>query len=267
MTQNRVSGYRTRRFGAALTAVAMVSIGLPSVAHADPLSDSSTTDAGASVEGSVGGLVDQIPEEIVVGGPSFGSEGLRDAGSVEIVDGALSVGQVLGSVAPLEAIGSAGGSAAGSLALSGSVAGSTYVNATGSLGSGTIGLGSLVIPEYVIPMIGVQLAGVVFAAMGERQEVGQLTADELNFWHGIVEGSAEGGTTIETAATNAGVELPGQLTGSIDAVQIAAEEDPHAENERLRVEAEAAAAAEEAAGDQTGEEPVEYGQVSGSIVG
>ena len=53
MTQNRVSGYRTRRFGAALTAVAMVSIGMPSVAHADPLSDSSTTDAGASVEGSV----------------------------------------------------------------------------------------------------------------------------------------------------------------------------------------------------------------------
>ena len=54
---------------------------------------------------------------------------------------------------------------------------------------------------------------------------------------------------------------------AVIAEQIAAEEDPHAENERLRVEAEAAAAAEEAAGGETGNEPVEYGQVAGGIVG
>lgn len=246
MTQNRVLGTRSRRVGAVLAATAMALAAAPAAAFAQ-------TDVGtlaveqvgqSSGEGSVDGLIEQIPDEIVVGGPALGSEGLEAAGSGELVGVATSVGQVLGSVAPLEAIGSAGGSAVASVASSGLVAGSTYTNATGSLGSGTIGLGSVLIPEYVIPLLGVQLAGAGFAILGERQEAGQLSPEELDFWHGVVEGSAQGGAMIEDAATAAGAELPGALTGSIDAVQIAAETDPHAENERRRAEAEAAAAAE-----------------------
>lgn len=204
---------------------------------------------GSLSQGSVDKVIDAIPDKIEVGGPGFGSEGLRNAGSGEIVDGAFSVGQVLGSVAPVEALGSSGGSAAASVASSGLVPGSVYTNAVGSLGSGTIGLGSLVIPEYVIPMLGLQAAALVVADMGARQETGRLSPDELNFWHGVVEGSAQGGTMVEDAAAEAGVEVPEPLSGSIDSVQVSAEQDPHAENARIRAEAEAEAAAEVAAGE------------------
>lgn len=247
MFQNRVVGTRARRIGAALAAMTLALVGVPAVAHADTESGTlSVAQLGEGTgEGSIDMLVDQIPDEIVVGGPALGSEGLEASGSGEIAGAALSVGQTLGSVAPLEAIGSAGGSAVASVASSGLVPGSAYVNAAGSIGSGTIGIGSVAIPEYVFGILVVQAAGVVTAEMGARQEQGLLTEDELNFWHGIVEGSAQGGAMIEDAAAAAGAELPGQLTGSIDAVQIAAEQDVHADNERRRVEAEAAA--EEAA--------------------
>lgn len=211
---------------------------------ADGTGDGTT---GSLSQGSVDKVIDAIPDEIEVGGPGFGSEGLRNAGSGEIVDGAFSVGQVLGSVAPVEALGSSGGSAAASVASSGLVPGSVYTNAVGSLGSGTIGLGSLVIPEYVIPMLGLQAAALVVADMGARQETGRLSPDELNFWHGVVVGSAQGGTMVEDAAAEAGVEVPEPLSGSIDSVQVSAEQDPHAENARIRAEAEAAA--EVAAGE------------------
>ena len=105
---------------------------------ADGTGDGTT---GSLSQGSVDKVIDAIPDEIEVGGPGFGSEGLRNAGSGEIVDGAFSVGQVLGSVAPVEALGSSGGSAAASVASSGLVPGSVYTNAVGSLGSGTIGAG------------------------------------------------------------------------------------------------------------------------------
>ena len=112
MSQNRVSGSRARRLGAALAAMTLTLVGLPAVAHADTESGSlsveqlgESTGLGDSTgEGSVDDLVDRAPDEIVVGGPTFGSEGLTAAGSGEIVDAALSVGQTLGSVAPLEAI-------------------------------------------------------------------------------------------------------------------------------------------------------------------
>lgn len=247
MFQNRMSGSRAGRLGAVLTAIAVAGVGLPAVAQAETGSDSA--ELVTSVEGSVGDLIGELPEQIVVGGPTFGSEGLEAAGSGEIVGAALSVGQTLGSMGPLEAIGSAGGSAVASVASSGLVPGSTYVNATGSLGSGTIGLGSVVIPEYVFALLGVQFVGIVTAEMGARQEAGLLTQDELNFWHGVVEGSAQGGAMVEDAAAAAGAELPAPLTGSIDAVQIAAESDPHVENENRRIEAEAAAAAAAEAGD------------------
>lgn len=247
MFQNRVVGTRARRIGAALAAMTLALVGVPAVAHADTESGTlSVAQLGEGTgEGSIDMLLDEIPDEIVVGGPALGSEGLEASGSGEIAGAALSVGQTLGSVAPLEAIGSAGGSAVASVASSGLVPGSTYVNAAGSIGSGTIGIGSVAIPEYVFGILAVQAAGVVTAEMGARQDQGLLTEDELNFWHGIVEGSAQGGAMIEDAAAAAGAELPGQLTGSIDAVQIAAEQDVHADNERRRDEAEAAA--EEAA--------------------
>ena len=289
MTQNRVSGSRSTRISAALVSVVLATGGVPAAAQAQTLPDlggldpSSLTDlvdtgsvvdvvgaaseggtgdgtggtgdgtgegtSGSISQGSLDNVVDAIPDQIEVGGPGFGSEGLRNAGSGEIVDGALSVGQVLGSVAPLEAIGSTGGSAAASVASSGLVPGSVYTNAVGSLGSGTIGIGSLVMPEYVIPMLGLQVAALVVADMGARQETGRLSPDELNFWHGVVEGSAQGGTMVEDAAAQAGVEVPEPLTGSIDRVQVSAEQDPHAQNARIRAEAEAAAAEAEAAGE------------------
>ena len=132
-------GSRTRCISAAVTAVALATVAAPSMAHAQSSSEAPpppTTDA-LTGNSSVDGLIGQLPEEIIVGGDAFGSEGLRDAGSGEVVDGAQSVGQVVGSVAPLELIGVAGGSAAASVASSGSLPGSVYVNPTGSLGSGT----------------------------------------------------------------------------------------------------------------------------------
>ena len=245
MSLNGVLGTRLRRIAAALTVMALTAVGVPAVGHADTESGSLSAEqlGQSSGEGSVDQLIDRIPDQIVVGGPALGSERLEATGSGEIAGAALSVGQTLGSVAPLEAIGSAGGSAVASVASSGLVPGSTYVNAAGSIGSGTIGIGSVAIPEYFFGLLAVQAAGIVTAEMGARQDRGLLTEDELNFWHGVVEGSAEGGTMIEDAAADAGVELPGQLTGSINAVQIAAEQDVHADNERRRVEAEAAAEA------------------------
>ena len=240
MFQTPGSGSRTSRLGAAVTAVALATVAAP-MAHAQSSAESPATPDAPAGNSSVDGLIGQLPEEIIVGGDTFGSEGLRDAGSGEVVDGAQSVGQVVGSVAPLELIGVAGGSAAASVASSGSLPGSVYVNPTGSLGSGTIGLGSLTIPEYVFPVLSVQLAAGFFTALGERQEAGELDPQELDFWHGVVEGSAEGGATLEDAAMDSGFELPGALAGSIDAVQIAALEDPHEANERRRAEATAAA--------------------------
>lgn len=243
MPQTLGSGPRTRRLGAVVTAVALATVAAPSLAYAQSSTDSSLpTDTGNS---SVDGLVGLLPEEIMVGGDGFGSEGLRESGSAEVADGAQSVGQVLGSAAPLEAVGVSGGSAAASVASSGSLPGSVYANPTGSLGSGTIGLGSLAIPEYIFPVLSVQFATGFFAALGERQEAGELYPHELDFWHGVTEGSAEGGTLLTDAAADAGTELPGGLTGSIEAVQLAALEDPYEANERRRAEAEAAAEAEE----------------------
>ena len=258
MSHNRVFGARAARVGATAAAVALAIVGIPAAAHAQPEAGAGagTLSAESIGQGSAEGLgqsvADQIPDEITIGGPGFGSEGLRAVGSGEVADTALSVGQVIGSVAPLEAVGSAGGSAAASVASSGSLPGSTYINPTGSVGSGTIGLGSVSIPEIAFPVLSVTFAGGYFEAMGERQQAGELYPHELDFWHGVVEGSAEGGAAIENAAQANGVPLPGELTGSIDAVQIAADTDPYEDNERRRLEAIAAAEAE-AAGETAGE--------------
>lgn len=242
MSQIPGSGSRARRFGAAVTAFAVATVASPSLAYAQSAVDSSLpADTGNS---SVDDLVGVLPEEIMVGGDGFGSEGLRESGSGDVADGAQSVGEVLGSTAPLEAVGSTGGSAAASVASSGSLPGSVYANPTGSLGSGTIGLGSISIPEYIFPVLSVQFAGGFFTALGERQDAGELYPHELDFWHGVVEGSAEGGALLTDAAADADVDLPGGLAGSIEAVQIAALEDPHEGNERRRAAAEAAAEAE-----------------------
>ncbi|MBB1024363.1 hypothetical protein G6019_07945, partial [Dietzia sp. DQ12-76] len=220
MPQNSVSGLRARRIGAVVAATALAAVGIPAAAHGQETSGSDSSLPTQTGNSSVDGLIGLIPDEIVIGNPGVGagSEGLRDLGSGVVPDTALSVGQVLGSVAPLEALGSAGGSAAASVASSGSLPGSVYVNPTGSLGSGTIGLGSLSIPEYLFPVLSVQLAGGYFAAMAERQEAGELYPHELSFWHDVVVGSAEAGGALEDAAAGAGTELPGGLAGSIDAV-------------------------------------------------
>ena len=257
MTQSVGSGSRTRRLGAAVTAVALATVAAPSMAYAQSSSDSTLPSDAPTGNSSVDGLIGQLPEEIMVGGDGFGSEGLRDSGSGDVADGAQSVGQVLGSAAPLEMLGVTGGSAAASVASSGSLPGSVYANPTGSLGSGTIGLGSLAIPESVFPILSVQFAGGFFTALGERQEAGELYPHELDFWHGVVEGSADGGAVLEDAAVDSGSELPGALAGSIDAVQIAALEDPYEANERRRAEAEVAAEAEargETVGDDTADD-------------
>ncbi|PAY24578.1 hypothetical protein CEY15_01885 [Dietzia natronolimnaea] len=252
MPQNSVSGLRARRIGAVVAATALASVGIPATALGQETSGSDSSVPTQTGNSSVDGLIGLIPDEIVIGNPGVGagSEGLRDLGSGIVPDTALSVGQVLGSVAPLEALGSAGGSAAASVASSGSLPGSVYVNPTGSLGSGTIGLGSLSIPEYLFPVLSVQLAGGYFAAMAERQEAGELYPHELSFWHDVVLGSAEAGGVLEDAAAEAGTELPGGLAGSIDAVQRSALQDPVEENERRRAIAEAAAEAEATDGGQ-----------------
>ncbi|MFN3601609.1 MAG: hypothetical protein ACK4UY_09500 [Dietzia sp.] len=248
MPQYRVSGFRTRRIGAVVAATALAAVVTPAVAHAQDTSGSDSSLPTQTGNSSVDGLTGLIPEEIVVGNPGFGagSEGLRDIGSGVVPDTALSAGQVLGSVAPLEALGSAGGSAVASVASSGSLPGSVYVNPTGSIGSGTIGLGSLSIPEYIFPVLSVQFAGGFFTALAERQEAGELYPHELTFWHDVVVGSAEAGAYLEDAAAEAGTELPGGLAGSIDAVQRSALQDPFEDNERRRAIAEAAAEAEAA---------------------
>lgn len=248
MSQTRGSGARTRRLGAAVTTAALAAVVFPAVGQAQQESGSASTLPSETGNSSVDQLIGQLPEEIVIGGGALGSEALRDTGSAPVADAALSVGEVAGSVAPLEALGSAGGSAVASVASSGSLPGSVYVNPTGSLGSGTIGLGSVAIPEYILPVLSLQLAGGFFTAVGERQEAGELYPHELDFWHGVVEGSAAGGALLTDAANAAGSELPGGLAGSIEAVQIAALQDPVEDNERRRAEAEAAAA-EDGAGD------------------
>src|SRR5699024_5360905 len=206
----------------------------------------SAQDSGES--GSLGDSVGVIPEEIVVGGPALGgSEGLRDAGSGAVPEAAQSAGEVAGSTAPLEAVGSTGGAAAASVASSGSVPGSVYGNPTGAGGAGTIGLGSVAGPEYVLPVLAVQFAGGDFTARGDGAQAAALHPHELTFWHDVVGGSAEAGTALEDTADAAGAELPGGLAGSIDAVQISALEDPFEEQEKLKAELEAEAAAEAAA--------------------
>lgn len=257
MPQNRGSGIRTRRIGAVVAATALTAVVSPAVAQAQDRPGSGSSLPAQTGNSSVDDVIGTIPEEIVVGGPGFGggSEGLREVGSGAVPDAALSAGQVLGSVAPLEALGSTGGSAVASVASSGSLPGSVYANPAGSIGSGTIGLGSIAIPEYVFPILSLQLAGGFFLAMGERQEAGELYPHELTFWHDVVVGSAQGGALLEDAAAAAGTELPGGLAGSIDAVQISALEDPFEENERRRTLAEAAAEAEGETDetDETGE--------------
>lgn len=246
MLPDRGPGSRSRRLGAAVAAAALLAVVTPAGALAQESGSALPSDTGNSSTDSVESAVGQLPAEIVVGGDGLGSEALRQTGSAVVPEVAQSVGEVAGSVAPLEAVGVSGGSAAASLAASGSLPGSTYVNPVGSVGSGTIGLGSIAIPEYVLPVLSLQFATGFFTALGERQEAGELYPHELNFWHGVVEGSAEGGALLQDAADATGTELPGGLAGSIDRVQVAALEDPFEENERRRAEAQAAAAEAEA---------------------
>lgn len=246
MPQTRSSGVRTRRLGVAVTTAVVTAVAAPAVGSAQEGTGAGSLLPSETGNSSVDELIGELPENIVIGGTALGSEGLRETGSAPVADAGLSVGQALGSVAPLEAVGSAGGSAAASVASSGSLPGSVYTNPTGSIGSGTIGLGSVAVPEYIFPVLSVQVAGGLFAALGERQDAGQLEPHELDFWHGVVEGSAEGGALLTEAADATGTELPGALAGSIDAVQIAALQDPYEENDRRRAEAEAAVAEDDA---------------------
>lgn len=243
MSLTRQPAGRTGRIGVIVATAALAAVALPATAHADDAT------AEAAADGSAASVTGLIPENTVIGGPDLaaGSERLRDMGSGESVDAGLSAAQVVGSVGPLEAIGSAGGSAAASVASSGSLPGSTYVNATGSIGSGVIGLGSVSIPETAIGSVALQLTGAYFGALGERQDAGRLTPDELDFWHNVVVGSAEGADVLEDAADTVGVEIPGALVGSIAGVRRAAAEDPVEVQERIRAER----AAEEAG--ETGE--------------
>ncbi len=219
----RTSQTTSRVVTAAVTA-AMFSLAGPAVAVAQEEPASGST-GSVNVEGLVSGLV---PEDIVVGGPELGagSDGLRDMGSSGSADAAVPAGQVLGSVAPLAALGSTGGSATTSVASSGSLPGSVYANPTGSIGSGVIGLGSVSLPEYALGSLALQVAGGYVSVLAERQEAGELDDDELRFWHGVVVGSAEAGATLEDIAEGTGSGLPGSLGGSIDSVQRAALEDP-----------------------------------------
>lgn len=227
MPQTRGFGPLTRRFGVVATAAALVAMAAPAVAS--------------------------------------GAEGALEAGSTAIPEAANSVGQVLGSVAPLEAVGSTGGSAAASVASSGSLPGSVYANPTGSVGSGTIGLGSVSVPEYIFPVLSLQFMGGFFTALSERQQAAELFPHELTFWHDVVIGSAEGGTLVQAAADDAGAELPAGLAGSIESVQQAALEDPFEKQEQLKAELAAEAAAEEA-GAEAGTERYDDGNAATSYV-
>lgn len=248
MPLTRQPAGRTGRIGVIVATAALAAVALPATAHADDAAEAAADGSAASVTGL-------IPENTVIGGPDLaaGSERLRDMGSGESVDAGLSAAQVVGSVGPLEAIGSAGGSAAASVASSGSLPGSTYVNATGSIGSGVIGLGSVSIPETAIGSVALQLTGAYFGALGERQDAGRLTPDELDFWHNVVVGSAEGADVLEDAADTVGVEIPGALVGSIAGVRRAAAEDPVEVQERIRAERAAEEAAEAAEAAEAGE--------------
>ena len=250
MPKTRVAVARSRRVGAVVAAAALAAVASPVTATAQETSGSDSSLPESTGNSSVDGLIGSIPEQIVIGDPGLasGSEGLRDMGSGVIPDAVLSAGQVAGSVAPLEALGSVGGSAAASVASSGSLPGSVYTNPTGSIGSGTIGIGSLAVPEYAIGLLGVQFLGGYFTALGERQDAGELYPHELTFWNDVVVGSATGGALLEDAAAATGTGLPGALAGSIDAVQRSALEDPFEANERRRLAAEAEAAAETEAG-------------------
>lgn len=264
MPQNRGSGTRTRRFGAAVVVAALAAVQASATVQAQDATGSLPESTG---NGSIDTAIGLLPEEIVIGGPGFGggSDVLRETGSGIIPDAALSVGQVIGSVAPLESLGVSGGSAAASVASSGSLPGSVYVNPVGSIGSGTIGIGSLAVSEYAIGLLAFQAVGAYVTVLAARQEAGTLTLDELTFWNNIVVGSAQGGALLEDAAGEAGTELPGALAGSIDSVQRSALENPVEMQDRIRAEAEADAAAEaedgdadaQAAGDATGDAAVE----------
>lgn len=268
MPQNRGSGPRTRRLGAVVAATALVAVVTPAVAQAQEESGSDSSSPAQTGNSSVDNVIGLIPEEIVIGSPGFGggSEALRDTGSGVIPDAALSAGQSVGSVAPLGSLGVAGGSAAASVASSGSLPGSVYANATGSIGSGTIGIGSLQISEFAIGAFALQGLGLYINTLAARQEAGTLSPEDLIFWNNVVVGSAQGGELLEDAADAAGTELPGALAGSIDAVQRSALEDPFEMQDRIRAEAEAdaaeaegtAAGADEAQGgddDEVGDSP------------
>lgn len=250
MLPNRGPVRRSRRLGAAFFAAALVAA---TTAVAAPVT-ASAQDSGSTLpetgNSSVDAVLGQIPDEIVIGGALGDGLGGSEA--------AQSVGKLAGSVALLEAVGISGGSAAASVASSGSLPGSVYTNPVGSIGSGTIGIGSLAISEYIIPVLGLQVATAYVAALAERQEAGTLEPHELDFWHGVVGGSAEGGAVIQDVADATGTELPSRLAGSIDSVQIAAQQDPYEANERRRVESEAAAqAASEAETAAEGEAALE----------
>lgn len=259
MPNTRQPARRTRRIGAAVAAAALAGVGLPAVAAAQDSPEESSSLAGF------------IPEEIVIGTDlTAGSDALRDLGSGGSVDAGLSAAQVVGSVAPLEALGSAGGSAAASVASSGSLPGSTYVNATGSIGSGVIGLGSVTLPEYMIGSIALQLTGAYFNVMAARQEAGELTENDMIFWHNVVLGSAEGAGLLEDAAAATGTEIPGSLAASIESVRRAAAEDPLAalDDADPVTEEEAAEAAAAGAGDGgTAGVPVATGAGAGAKAG
>ena len=251
MPQTRGPGSRTRRAGAAVVAAALAAVAIPATGQAQEATGSVIEETG---NGSVDAVLGLVPDEIVIGGTGFtgGSEALRDTGSGVIPDTALSLGETLGSVAPLEAVGVAGGSAAASVASSGVLPGSVYANATGSIGSGTIGVGSLRISEFAIAGFAFQAFAAYISGLAERQEAGTLSPDELVFWNNVVVGSARGGALLEEAAGAAGTELPGGLAGSIDAVQRSALENPFEAQDRIRAEIEAQAEAEARA--ENGEE-------------
>lgn len=251
--QTRASGFRTRRVGAVVVAAAVAVAATPAVAPAQDMG-SLPEETG---NGSIDNVIGLLPEEIVIGGPGFGggSDVLRATGSGVIPDTALSVGQVLGSVAPLESVGVSGGSAAASVASSGSLPGSVYANPAGSIGSGTIGIGSLVISEYALGAIALQAIGAYINILAARQEAGNLSPDELAFWNNIVVGSARSGGLLEDAAGATGTELPGGLAGSIDAVQRSALENPVEIQDQIRAERAAEDAADAAdAAEGTGDD-------------
>lgn len=260
MPQTRGSGLRTRRLGAAVVVTALAAVATPATGQAQDTTGTLPEETGI---GSIDNVIGLLPEEIAIGGPGFGggSDALRDTGSGIIPDAALSAGQVIGSVAPLQSVGVTGGSAAASVASSGSLPGSVYANPVGSIGSGTIGVGSLVISEFAIGALAFQAVSAYITVLAARQDAGNLTTDELTFWNDVVVGSARGGGVLEDAADATDTELPGALAGSIDSVQRSALENPVEIQDRIRADAAAEAAAEggEEGETQDGEAAVRAG--------